>query len=157
MDKEMEDKIIETINKKHISREDSLELIDDLYWADWAYIESNHPDDIGKIFDYIEREDLSIEEISGVLRLYNNPDGSYIEKFSRIILEIYKRDKVKFIKALTLEKDEASNLAYLFRNEFVKLDEDKELLELSKSDKLNEEEKETAEGFIKFYENACST
>ena len=155
--KPLEEQIIESINKKHLRKDESMELIENLYWADWTLLKTKYPKAIDKIFNYLKNDKLSNEEISAVLKLYNNPEGAYIEEFSHIILNLYKADKTNFIKSLNIEKEEAINLVYMFRNHFAKVDEDKELLDIVASDKLSEEEKDTAETFMKMYKNVCST
>lgn len=151
-----EEKIIEQINKDILTIEESLELIDEVYWADWDVLKEN-PDHINKIFSYLVNENLSNEEISKILKLYNNPHGAYVNEFSNIIVDLYNRDKAKFIISLNMEKEEAINLVYVFRTHNIKLDEDVELLEIIKSDKLSDDEKDTGEQFIKMYNNICNT
>lgn len=153
----LEEQIIKFINKKNITKDESIDLIENLYWADWKFLKSEYPNSIDKIFNYLKNDNFSNEEIAEVLKLYNNPEGAYIDEFSYIILDLYKKDKIKFIKSLNLEKEEAINLVYMFRNHYVKVDEDKELLDIAISNKLSEEEKETAQTFMKMYKNVCST
>ena len=153
----LEEKIIKKINMDTLTKEESIELIEDLYWADWDLLNDEYMDEIPKIFSYLKSENHSLEEISGILKLYNNPHGAYVDEFSDIIIELYKRDRLDFIRALNLEKDETSNLVYLFRNNKVVIDEDEELLEIIKSEELSEEEKDTGNFFIKMYENVCNT
>ena len=152
-----EEKIIKSINKDDLTIDESIDLIDNLYWADWETLKTKYPNKIQVIFDYIKRDNLSDEEISKVLKLYNNLDGAYIKEFSDIILNLYKADKLRFIKSLNMEKDETINLVYLFRDHDMRIDEDKELIEIAKSDKLSQEEIDTAETFIKMYKTVCST
>lgn len=153
----LEMEIIKKINKDILTKQDSLELIEDLYWADWDLLNEKYPMDIPKIFSYLKNDDHSNEEISGILKLYNNPHGAYVEEFSDIIILIYKRDRVKFIKSLNLEKDETSNLVYLFRNNNVVIDKDQELLDIIQSDELSEDEKDTGNFLITMYDNVCNT
>lgn len=155
--KTVEENIIEIIKKDSLSKDESIELIEELYWADWDLLKEKYPNYIDKIFLYLKEEDLSNKEISQILKLYNNPHGAYIEEFSDIIINLYKSDKVKFIKSLNLEKEESANLVYLFRNNFIEIDEDLELAGIIQSEELSEEEKETAELLIRLYEHACST
>lgn len=156
MKRSSEDKIIEFIDKDVLSTEESLELIDELYWADWDVLEEN-PEHIDKIFRYLNRNEFSNKEISLILKLYNNPHGAYVNEFSNIIVDLYNRDKAKFISSLNLEKEEAINLVYIFRTHDIKLDEDKELLKLIQSEELSEDEQDTAGKFIKQYETVCNT
>lgn len=153
----LEEKIIEDINKNTLTKEESIELIEDLYWADWDLLNDKYKNHLPKIFNYLRKDNHSQEEISQIMKLYNNPHGAYVDEFSDIIIELYKKDRVKFIISLNMEKDEISNLVYLFRNNNVVIDEDEELLDIIQSDKLSEEEKETGNFFIKMYENVCNT
>ena len=153
----LEEKIIEKINKDNLTKEESVELIEDLYWADWDLLNDKYMDQIPKIFSYLRNDDHSQEEVSQILKLYNNPHGAYVDEFSDIIIELYKRHRLKFIKSLNMEKDEMSNLVYLFRNNNVVIDQDVELLDTIKSDRLSEEEKDTGRFLIKMYDNICNT
>lgn len=157
MSKFTEQDIVDFVKKDILTIEESLELIENLYWADWDLLDKEHTDYISKIFNYINNNNHSIEEISQILKLYNNPHGAYIDEFANIIANLYKKDKTKFIQSLYLEKEEAINLVYIFRTHEIKLDEDQELHDIIKSEKLTEEEKNTAEKFIKMYENICNT
>jgi len=157
MKKSIEKDIIDYIRKDTLTKEESLELIDDLYWVDWNLLDREYPDDISKIFSYIRNDNHSNEKISQILKLYNNPDGAHIDEFANIIENLYKKDKVKFIQSLNLEKEESVNLVYIFRTHEIKLDEDRGLNDIIKSEKLSEEEKDTAERFIKMYNNICNT
>ena len=131
--------------------------MEDLYWADWDKIGEN-PNEYKIIFDYIENSSsFSLEELSGVLKLYNNPHGAYTIEFAKIISEIYIRDKIKFIKALNLVKDEIPNLVYAFRMEKVFQDEDIELNQIFSLNKLSQEEIHTANFFFKMYKTICSS
>lgn len=157
MGKSLERKIIDLINKENLSKEESVELIDELYWADWNILEEEDSEIVEKIFDYLSRDDLSYEETSKLLKLYNNLDGAYIMRFANLILNIYKNHKKKFLKSLNLEKEEAINLVYIFRMNDIKLDEDKAMISLIDSDQLTEEEKNTGKDLLKMYENICNT
>lgn len=155
--KTIEENIIEIIKKDKLGKDESLELIEELYWADWDLLKEEYPNYIDKIFLYLKKDDLSNKEISQILKLYNNPHGAYIEEFSDIITKLYKKDRVKFIKSLNMEKEESTNLVYLFRNNFIEIDEDPELAKTIESQELSEEEKDTAETLLKLYKHACTT
>ena len=150
----MED-LFRKFSEEGMTREEKLYFLDELYWMDWGQLENFL--EVEDVFSYLKSENLSIEEISLILKLYNNPGGDYVKEFSHIISEIYLRDKINFIRGLNLEKDEISNLVYLFRNERVFEDENKELEEILSKDLLNEEEVSTAKIFFKTYEKVCST
>ena len=51
----LEEKIVKDINKQILTKEESLELIDDLYWADWDMINDKYKDSIPKIFNYLKK------------------------------------------------------------------------------------------------------
>lgn len=152
-----EEKIIGFIEKDNMTQEESLEFLDELYWADWDFLKEKYPNHIEKIFNNLRKDNISNEERSLIIKLYNNPHGAYVDEFSQVILDLYKKDKMKFIQALNMEKDEISNLVYLFRNHNEVVDEDEELLSIIQSDSLSEEEKDTGNFFIKMYENVCNT
>lgn len=155
--KTAEENIIELISKDSLTKEESLDLIKELYWADWDILREKYSDYIDKIFLHLKKDNLSDREISQILKLYNNPHGAYIKEFSDIIIELYKKDKLKFIRSLNIEKEESSNLVYLFRNNFIEIDKDLELAEILKSEGLTKEEKDTGEILLKLYKHACST
>ena len=157
MRKTTEENISDFINRRDPSLDASLAFIDDLYWADWDILDNDYPESTHKIFAYLNRKDLSDEELSRILKLYNNPHGAYIEKFAKLILEIYSRDKKTFLRALNLESEEAINLVYVFRMNDIKLDEDIELLEIIDSKDLSDGEVDTGKKFLKMYENICNT
>lgn len=156
MSKSLEEKIIHYINKYNLSIDESLDLIDSLYWADWTLLDSKE-EIVSKIFDYLNRDDLSNEETSKVLKLYNNPHGAYINEFAELILNVYVKDKIRFLKSLNIEKEEAINLVYIFRMNDIKVDEDRELLDKITSSELSQEERDTANDFLKMYKNICNT
>lgn len=129
--------------------------IEELYWSDWDELSN---DRLNEIFQYIkDYKSRTIEELAEILRLYSNPSGKYTIEFATIIGEIYKNDKVRFIKALNLVKDEAINLVYVFRMQGIFIDEDKEIAEILGSNKLSEEEIDTANSLLKMYKTICAT
>lgn len=77
--------------------------------------------------------------------------------FANVIANLYKKEKTIFIKSLNLEQEETINLVYIFRTHDIKLDEDQELLNIMKSNLITPEELDTAEKFIKMYQNICNT
>ena len=94
--KTTEEKIIDLIDKETLKEDESLELIEELYWADWDEINKN-PDRVDRIFDFLKREDLTNKEISKMFKLYNNPHGAYVEEFSKLIVDLYYKDRASFI------------------------------------------------------------
>ncbi len=157
MSKSLEENIISLINKSSISIDESLDLLDSLYWADWDTLDNLDNGIVERILSYLKNDCLSYQEISKILKLYNNPEGAHISRFSNLILNIYKTNKKVFLKALNLEKEEAGNIVYIFRMNAIELDKDRELLDLIDSDDLNQEETDTAKVFLKMYENICNT
>ena len=153
----LEENIINTMDKDSLNEEESIDFLEDIYWADWHVLSEQYKEYIPKIFNYLRNEDHSFEGVSQIIKLYNNPHGAYIEEFSDIIIGLYNKDKIEFIRALNIDRDEISNLVYLFRNNNIEIDKDEELLKIIKSDLLTEEEKETGEFFIKMYHNVCNT
>lgn len=151
------ERIIELINKEALTKEEILELIDELYWVDWEALSSEYPKELKKIFEFLRNEDFNEQEISLIIKLYSNPDGAYVEEFSHIIRKIYSQDRIKFIKGLHLNIDESENLAYLFRNDKVFADGDAELESILAMKKLSEEEEISANAFFKTYKNVCNT
>lgn len=149
--------IIKLLNTDNPPLENRLKLLEELYWANWAELDVNFPEDVDKIFNYLRSNDLGIQEMAKVLPLYNNIEGAYTKKFAQIIADYYIEDKMKFIKALNLNKEEAINLVYIFRNLKVFEDEKKEYSEIESKEVLTEEELETARTLFSMYKNICNT
>lgn len=130
--------------------------LEELYWEDWDELDKNQ--EIDRIFDFLrDFQAREIDELAGILRLYNNPSGAYTVEFANIIADIYRYSKLKFIKALNLVKDETINLVYIVRNLKVFTDEDEELKEILQIEDLTEEEKDTAINFFQMYKNICAS
>lgn len=138
-----------------LNKEEKIEFIDSLYWTDFGEKEKENPNFIKDVFQFL-KGDLSIEELSLLLKLYNNPSGYYTKEFGKIIVDKYLEDKSKFFKALKIVKDEAINLVYIFRQEAIFKDEAKEIEDIEKLN-LMEAEKETAYKFFSMYRTICST
>lgn len=153
----MTKKIIHLLNIDNPSLEDRLKLLEELYWASWGELDEKYPDRVDKIFQYLKSNDLRIQEIAKILSLYNNIEGAHTDEFSQIIADYYIKDIVKFIKALNLNKEEAINLVYIFRNLKVFEDEEKEYEEVSSIEVLTEEELETARTFYSMFKTICNT
>lgn len=151
------DKIIDLINKDYLTEGERLELLEELYWADWDSLNANYPEEVKKIFIFLRNGEFDVQELSLVLKLYSNPGGAYVEEFSYIIAKLYNRDKIKFIKALHLDIAEGENISYLFRNDRVIEDGEIELREILSKNQLSEEEVVSANSFFKTYKNVCNT
>lgn len=149
--------VIVYINKEKLSDKERLELLDEIYWLAWDMLSIEYPEETKKIFSFLRNNEFSEEEISLILKLYNNPHGAYTQEFSHIISNIYNKDKIKFIKALHLVPEEVGNLVYLFRNNKVFNDEEIELMEILSKQGLAEEEIDTANTFFRMYKTVCST
>src|SRR5699024_2822623 len=147
----MIEKIIKLINIDEPTLYDKLQLLEELYWANWKGLDEQYPNYINKIFVYLESNDLGIEETSKILSLYNNIEGAYTDKFAKIIVSIYIKDRIKFFKSLNLKKDEAINLVYIFRNLEVFDDEEKEYKDIESINQLSDEELDTACTFFSMY------
>lgn len=150
------EKIIELVNKENKSSEDRIELLEELYWADWSKLNDLQVE-VTKIFTFLRNTEFNEKEISLIQKLYNNPDGAYIEEFSYIISKLYREDRIRFFKALHLDPDEAENLAYLFRNKRIFEDGTIELEDILDSKELTEDEETTTRAFFRIYENLCKT
>lgn len=153
----MAEKIIKLLNISNPSLDERLDLLDELYWADWSVLDEEYPEEVDKIFQYLTSYELGIEEISKLLSLYNNIEGAHTDKFSRIIADYYLKDRLKFFKALNLNKDEAINLVYIFRMLGIFEEEEIEFEEVKSSGELSEEELGTARTFYTMYKTICHT
>lgn len=150
----MANKISELLNKTNLFLEDRVQMLEELYWADWRELES---EDIDKIFEYLSSSDLEIQEMAKALSLYNNISGAYTEKFADIIANYYINDRIKFFKALNLNRDEAIHLVYIFRSRNIFQDEEKEYEEIESAKQLSDEELEIANIFFSMYKTICNT
>ena len=76
---------------------------------------------------------------------------------AEIIADLYKEDRIDFIKALNLSIDGAPHLVYIFRVRGIFEDEDEEFNEVKSFGRLNEVELEAANTFYSMYKNICNT
>lgn len=153
----MLEKIIKLMNIENPSLDDRLELLEELYWADWKELEENYPEYVVKVFIYLKSSDLTIAEKAKVLSLYNNMEGAYIQEFAEIIANFYKEDRIKFLKALHLNIDEVPHLVYIFRAMEIFEEGEEEFNQVQSENQLNEEELDSAYTFFKTYKTICST
>lgn len=153
----LQGQFIKYINKEDLSLNQKVKFLDELYWSDLKALSDSPDTNMDSLFQHLKSEELSIEEIAKVLNLYNNLDGAYTQEFAEIIANLYSKDRIKFFRALNLNKDEAINIVYVFR--IIKVFEDKniELQEVKNSNKLTEEEIDTANTFFNMYETICNT
>ena len=147
----------ELLAKDSLSLDERVKLFDCLYWADWDELDKDYSKKIDSIFSYIKTGNPKEEEIAKILALYNNLDGAHIEEFAKLIAGLYEKDRIKFLRSLNLNKEEAINLVYVFKIIEVFEDGDEEFQEISSLDKLNEEELDTAKGFFNMYKTICNT
>ncbi|NLY66712.1 MAG: hypothetical protein GX069_04060 [Tissierellia bacterium] len=150
----MDKNILEILDKSNPPLADRLKFLEELYWANWEEIGS---DNLEKIFGYLTSRSLEVEEMAKVLSLYNNVAGAYTDKFANIIGNYYREDKIKFFKALNLNKDEAIYLVYIFKMLKIFEDGDKEYEEVKNLNKLTDEELDTANMFFTMYRTICHT
>lgn len=129
--------------------------LEELYWTDLEEI-SKDKEKLTWIFNYIkDYNSRDLKELSNILKLYNNPSGLFTKEFANIVFEIYNKDRIRFIKALNLVKEEAINLVYVFRMRNFFIDEDKEFMAMLNSKELSQEEIDTANTFLKMYRTIC--
>lgn len=150
----MDKNILEILDKSNPPLADRLKFLEELYWANWEEIGS---DNLEKIFGYLTSRSLEVEEMAKVLSLYNNVAGAYTDKFANIIGNYYREDKIKFFKALNLNKDEAIYLVYIFKMLKIFEDGDKEYEEVKNLNKLTDEKLDTANMFFTMYRTICHT
>lgn len=150
----MDKNILEILDKSNPPLADRLKFLEELYWANWEEVGS---DNLEKIFGYLTSRSLEVEEMAKVLSLYNNVAGAYTDKFANIIGNYYREDKIKFFKALNLNKDEAIYLVYIFKMLKIFEDGDKEYEEVKNLNKLTDEELDTANMFFTMYRTICHT
>ncbi|HAE91979.1 MAG TPA: hypothetical protein DCG60_04940 [Tissierella sp.] len=131
--------------------------IEELYWSDLNKL-LNKSEELDEVLEYIkDYNSRSIQELAQILRLYSNPSGLFTKEFAEIIREIYRYNRIKFIKALNLIKGESINLVYAFRSKEVFEDVDKEIFEILNLNELSEEEIDTVNIFFKMYKTICAT
>lgn len=150
----MDKNILEILDKSNPPLADRLKFLEELYWANWEEVGS---DNLEKIFGYLTSRNLEVEEMAKALSLYNNVAGAYTDKFANIIGNYYREDKIKFFKALNLNKDEAIYLVYIFKMLKIFKDGDKEYEEVKNLNKLTDEELDTANMFFTMYRTICHT
>lgn len=155
--KELQERVKMLLSKDKLSKNEMIQLLDDLYWADWSEFNEIYSNKIEELFKYLESGNLSKEEIAKVLSLYNNLEGIYTIEFANIIKEIYVKDRIKFLKSLNLNKEEAINLVYIFKVYEVFEDGDDEFNEIKKLGKLNSEELGAANTFYSMFRAICDT
>ena len=148
--------IKELLSHEKLSDEEKIFLFDELYWVDWQDLDQS-PDLVERALELMREDGLSLEAMSRILPLYNNPEGAHTEEFAQITIDLYKKDPVRFFKALALNSEEAINLVYIFRNFSPFEDGDKELEEIRKKANFSHEEDESAETFFSMYKNVCNT
>lgn len=145
------------INKDNLDLDQKVQLLDELYWADWESINNDPNIDINKLFNHLQSENLDIEEIGKIMSLYNNLDGAYTQEFAKVIANLYTNDRIKFFQGLNLNQEETINIVYVFRMIKMFEDSDIEFKEVKDMNKLRDEEIDTTNTFYNMYETICNT
>lgn len=155
--KGLQARVKKLLSKDKLSKYEKIQLLDDLYWADWSELDRDYSKRIDGIFDYLKSDKLSNEEIAKLLSLYNNLQGVHVTEFANIIKDIYQEDRIRFLKSLNLNKDEAINLVYIFKAYEVFEDGDEEFEEIENLNALDAEELDTARSFYSMFRAICDT
>lgn len=162
-----EDLIYKYMNQASLSSGEERDFYEKLSIIDWNELDENYGKDFSqKILRRVGETDTEdLENLSNIILLYNNPYGKFTKEFGEIISQLYLKDRIGFIKALNLVKDETINIVYVFRlektfpNDYTDGDRedytDGDREELEKSQELTEAEKETADMFFTMYRNIC--
>lgn len=150
------------INKINLNEDERKDFFHQLVFLDWNKTSKDYGEGFNdKIIEKVMKiETEDIVNISNLIELYNNPYGVYTEEITRKVSNIYLKDKIKFIKALNLVKDESINIVYVFRTARVFEDDTKlqnDIEEIQNSKNLSTEEKETASMFFTMYKNICAS
>lgn len=135
------------------SLEVRLELMEELYWAEYG--DESSQIDLNALGELLLGS-KSIEEYAAVQKLYSNPEGALLDFYQDIIIRLYTKDPMKFIKASTEYPDEGLNVLYIFRNNGFFKDyktEENELLALTDS----EDSRELITQFFRMYDGLCHT
>lgn len=155
--KDLQNRVKKLLCKENLSKDEKVQLLDDLYWADWAELNKDYKEQIDEVFSYIRRDDLSKEEIAKVLSLYNNLEGIYVTEFADIIKDYYINDKIKFLRSLHLNPEEAINLVYIFKVYDIFEDGMEEFEAIKNLGILDQDELETAHSFFSKFRAICDT
>src|SRR5699024_2880109 len=154
-----EELIYDYTNKSELTDTERKDFFYHLTLLDWNNIAKDYGESFNdKILKKIMNEKIEdLETMSNAILLYNNPYGIYTLEFGKLITKFYLKDKIKFIKALNLVKDETINIVYVFRLERIFPDDytEDDSAEIQASNMLTDEEKETARMFFKMYRNIC--
>ncbi len=129
------------------------EVLEELYWSPLGEISN---EDLKNTIGPYLMETTNAEDYIGVQKLYSNPEGAHIDFFEDIIMSLYKKDPLTFIRAVNENPDEGMNVLYIFRNKGVFLNPEaskEELLNIT-SDRQMEE---MINSFFRYYDNICST
>lgn len=130
-----------------------LELMEELYWAEYGAESSVNV--LNALSELLLRSE-SIGEYAAVQKLYSNPEGALLDFYQDLIIKLYKKDPLKFIKASTEYPDEGLNVLYIFRNKGFFDDykaEEKRLLMLADS----EDSRGMITKFFRMYDSLCHT
>ncbi|WP_128426264.1 hypothetical protein [Gudongella oleilytica] len=130
-----------------------LELMEELYWTEYE----NFSDEkvLHALAEILLRSE-SIEEHAAVQMLYSNPEGALLDFYQDVIMKLYNKDPLTFIKASTEYPDEGLSILYIFRNKGFFNDykaEENRFLDLVCSD----DEKGMIKQFFRMYDSLCHT
>ncbi|MDY0257092.1 hypothetical protein [Gudongella oleilytica] len=130
-----------------------LELMEELYWTEYE----NFSDEkvLHALAEILLRSE-SIEEHAAVQMLYSNPEGALLDFYQDVIMKLYNKDPLTFIKASTEYPDEGLNVLYIFRNKGFFDDyktEENRLLDLVDSN----DEIGMIRQFFRMYDSLCHT
>jgi hypothetical protein len=130
-----------------------LELMEELYWTEYGNFSEEK--DLDVLAEMLLRSE-SIEEHAAVQKLYSNPEGALLDFYQDIIMKLYIKDPLMFIKASTEYPDEGLNVLYIFRNKGFFDDyktEENRLLDLVDSN----DEIGMIRQFFRMYDSLCHT
>ena len=110
-----EELVYEYINGTNLTAIEEKEFFHHLSILDWNKISEDYGEDFSfKILKKVQdTETNNLENMSNIILLYNNPYGKFTKEFGEIITKLYLKDKIQFMKALNLVKDETINIVYL--------------------------------------------
>lgn len=157
--KTSEELVYTYMNKSNLRNIEEKELFHHLSILDWNKMAEEYGEEFNrKILKKVQcTKTKDLENMSNIILFFNNPYGKFTKEFGEVITKLYIKDKIQFMKALNLVKDETINIVYVFRLEktFTNDYTEDDLKEILYSNELSEEEKETAKMFFTMYRNIC--
>ena len=146
------EKIMEMLNKNSNYKE-RLNLLEELYWTEYG--NSLTANELEK-FKELLLSSNTVEEYAAINKLYSNPEGALLDFYQEVILSLYIKDPLLFIKSVAKFPDDSLNVLYVFRNSgfFENFESERNMLIESSA---TEESKDNIISFFKMYENLCQT